>query len=151
MLAGRGIRLVRSLEAKCQGQNVWKKWVCLVWRRKHFPAFLVTSTTETPSVIFSRGFQESLVSIPLSDKFEINIFLSNILNKCSISSSALWFFRKDVQYFPKRNHLFIHSTKIHQAPIICQTFLQVLGIHWTFLIFWRILCEIDNLDLLLLL
>lgn len=48
MLAGRSIRLVRSLEANCQVQNSWRNWVCLAWRRKHFPAFHVTSTIETP-------------------------------------------------------------------------------------------------------
>lgn len=71
-----------------------------MWRRKHFPAFPVTSTIETPGVVLSRGFQESLTGIPLSDKSEINTFLTD-LSKGSISSSALPLFRKDIQYFPK--------------------------------------------------
>lgn len=61
---------------------------------------------ETPSLVFSRGFPELLIGIPLSDTFKINIFYLINLSKCSISSSPLWFFKKDVQYFPNVN---IHS------------------------------------------
>lgn len=89
--------------------------------------------------IFQR-ISRVLIGIPLSDNFEINIFFSNRLIKMFNIVKCFMILQEECLVFPKRNHLFIHSTKIHQAPIICQTF-QVLGIQWIFLIFWRILCE----------